>query len=139
VGVEVVLAGPDDRVAATRGVSGVDPQPPAHAATSRNGTALRRKRAKAGELVTRFLQVDVLEASRVSGSGVTPNARTGGQRFGRSVQITVISVVVTPSALVIVTCTGNSGRVPDASSATTSAAGRPSTASARSAPVATFL
>ncbi len=61
------------------------------------------------------------------------------QPFGRRVQITVISPVTAPSPRRISMATGNSGRSPASSCATTSAAGRPSVAVAVTAPMASFL
>ncbi len=61
------------------------------------------------------------------------------QPLGRRVQTTVISPVTAPSARRISMATGNSGRCPASSSATTSAAGRPRVAVAVTAPMASFL
>lgn len=70
----------------------------------------------------------------------TPRARQphSPQPWGRSVQTTVISPVTAPSARRISISTGNSGRAPASSSATTSAAGRPRVAVAVTTPIASF-
>ncbi len=62
-----------------------------------------------------------------------------GQPLGRRVHTTVISPVTAPSARVISMATGNSGRCPASSSATTSAIGRPRVAVAVTSPMASFL
>lgn len=73
------------------------------------------------------------------GPGRAPDTLDAVQPLGRRVQTTVISPVTAPSARRISMVTGNSGRCPASSSATTSAAGRPRVAVAVTAPMASFL
>lgn len=68
-----------------------------------------------------------------------PRHGEGGQPLGRRVQTTVISPETEPSSRWMVMATGNSGRLPASSSATTSAAGRPRVAVAVTGPRASFL
>lgn len=76
-------------------------------------------------------------ARRRTGRGI--DAPEAVQPLGRRVQTTVISPVTAPSARWILTDTGNSGRCPASSSATTSAAGRSRVAVAVTVPMASFL
>ncbi len=95
------------------------------------------------------LQGGVARPPRTGTPGLTcvsPGTRPGlscpgrpGQPLGRRVHTTVISPVTAPSARWMATATGNSGRSPASSSATTSAAGRPRVAVAVTAPIASFL
>ncbi len=79
------------------------------------------------------------EVSRGPARGPCSLPRHRAQPFGRRVQTTVISPVTAPSPRWISMATGNSGRSPASSCATTSAAGRPSVAVAVTAPMASFL
>lgn len=80
------------------------------------------------------------------GGGRRPDNRTAhptpgrprAQPFGRSVHTTVISPVTAPSARRISMVTGNSGRSPASSWATTSEAGRPRVAVAVTGPIASL-
>ncbi|CAM5245311.1 hypothetical protein SAURM35S_04914 [Streptomyces aurantiogriseus] len=69
----------------------------------------------------------------------TAPAPSLAQPLGRRVHTTVISPVTAPSARRISIVTGNSGRSPASSWATTSVAGRPRVAVAVTAPIASFL
>ncbi len=82
----------------------------------------------------------LIRAGRAAAGGRSP-ARLPGQScwLGRRVHTTCISPVTAPSARRISIVTGNSGRLPASSSATTSAAGRPRVAVAVTAPIASFL
>lgn len=73
------------------------------------------------------------------GSGRSASSQVRGYALGRSVHQIVISPVSAPSSRAMETRTGNSGRCPASSSATTSAAGRPSSAVAVTGPMASFL
>ena len=130
-------AGPVGRL--TGGVGAADddadgPGGPVRPGRGRRPTPERRPRGGEGRRPSQASTAGV-DRTVSAGDGA---CRRRCQPLGRRVHVTVISPVTAPSARRISIATGNSGRSPASSCATTSAAGRPRVAVAVTAPIASF-